>query len=35
MLTLKFFFDLLLSPHSEDLEALLLIGLLNTRSETE
>ena len=28
-------FDLLLSPLSEDLEALLLVGLLNTCSETE
>ena len=35
MLVLKFVFDILLSILSEDLEALLLIGLLNTRSETE
>ena len=31
----EFFFDLLLSPLSENLEALLLIGLLKIRSETE
>ena len=31
----KFLFDILLRLLSEDLEALLLIGLLNTRSETE
>ena len=35
MLVLIFFFDILLCLLSEDLEALLLIGLLNTRSETE
>ena len=35
VLVLKFLFDILLRLLSEDLEALLLIGLLNTRSETE
>ena len=35
MLVLKFLFDILLRLLSEVLEALLLIGLLNTGSETE
>ena len=35
VLVLKFLFDILLRLLSEDLEALLLIGLLNTGSETE
>ena len=35
MLVLKFLFDILLRLLSEDLEAPLLIGLLNNRSETE
>ena len=35
VLVLKFLFDILLRLLSEDLEALLLISLLNTRSETE
>ena len=35
MLVLKFLSDILLRLRSEDLEALLLIGLINTRSEAE
>ena len=35
VLVLKFLFDIFLRLLSEDLGALLLIGLLNTRSETE
>ena len=35
VLVLKFLFDILLRLLSEDLEALLFISLLNTRSETE
>ena len=35
VLVLKFLFDILLRIFSEDLGAIFLIGLLNTRSETE
>ena len=35
MLTLKILFDILLRLFSEDLEALLLIGVQNTLSETD